>query len=322
MKFVIALGLIAFQSAFADPGGNPNNNACPGGKGKPNSKSYKACNAVCSKCSACDSRSDPGCNTVCELCSECDWWCRRRVEEDFFLEETPEPHRVLDIIESLEWKGAKADATFNIKHNLISKDSAAALVKFVDDSMTADLKCGRQLAAGQASKGIEEYEESWVSLGEGDHENEYSKKLYASDIVELIGRNETLEILNFFRETVGDFPIDCMYVVRHGTPPEGEYYIPYHIDEYLTMEVILNEDFEGGEVIHLNKDGAHKTGAYTGTAYSHGMDIAHGVAANTGGPKYMLIVKHHPYRSDKKGVVRISEAMVDELTMAKAAIHG
>ncbi len=42
-------------------------------------------------------------------------------------------------------------------------------------------------------------------------------------------------------------------------------------------------------------------------------DMVHGIAPNTNGAKYMLILKHHFGRPEKVGVVRLSKQMVNDL---------
>jgi hypothetical protein len=42
-------------------------------------------------------------------------------------------------------------------------------------------------------------------------------------------------------------------------------------------------------------------------------DMVHGIAPNTNGAKYMLILKHHFNLPNKVGVVRLSKEMVDAL---------
>ena len=106
-----------------------------------------------------------------------------------------------------------------------------------------------------------------------------------------------------------------MYLARHGAHDEAQYYSPYHIDTYSTMEITLNDNYQGGDVVHLTSEGAQKTEARPGTVTAHTDDIIHGITPNVGGAKYMLILKHHFDRPDKEGVVRISREMVDKLTL-------
>ena len=141
------------------------------------------------------------------------------------------------------------------------------------------------------------------------------KKLYAKDLVELIGRDETLKILDFFYDSLGDVNIDCMYLARHGDNDEVQVDAPYHIDAYSTMEITLNDNYQGGDVIHLTSEGAQKTEARPGTATAHTNDIIHGITPNVGSAKYILVLKHHMDRLDKEGVIRISREMVDKLTL-------
>ena len=48
-------------------------------------------------------------------------------------------------------------------------------------------------------------------------------------------------------------------------------------------------------------------------AAAHMDDMVHGIAPNTNGAKYMLIIKHHFNRPEKMGVVRLSKQMVNDL---------
>ena len=64
---------------------------------------------------------------------------------------------------------------------------------------------------------------------------------HAKDLVELIGRDETLKILDFFYDSLGDVNIDCMYLARHGYHDEVQVDTPYHVDAYSTMEITLND---------------------------------------------------------------------------------
>ena len=156
------------------------------------------------------------------------------------------------------------------------------------------------------------YSESYLVFEDGGFDHLYHIPLLGEDLIDMIGRNDTLKILDFWSESLGDINIDCMYLARHGAT--GEFFTPWHIDGYLTMEVALNAgNYEGGDVVHLTRDGAVKTETRPGTATAHATDIIHGITPNTGGPKYILILKHHFDRPEKEGVVRISKEMVEEL---------
>jgi len=201
-------------------------------------------------------------------------------------------------------------------YGLISKSSCNALIEDLELSLKADIASGVEMPVGGESDDgmMEEKHESWVPFHDGGIENQYNHKLYADDLVRMIGRDETLKIIDFFEESLGGLTIDCMYLARHGDPGEAQYMVPWHIDGYATVEITLNKDYSGGHVLHLNGDGVHKTEARPGSATAHKDDIVHGITPNKGGAKYMLILKHHFNRPDKVGVVRLSREMVDEIT--------
>ena len=172
--------------------------------------------------------------------------------------------RRLEIIKSMEPHGAKADATFSFMYDLISKESCDALVKFMDSSLEYDVDSGIDIPAGVSSHGAEEMYDSWTPF-EGGVTNQYNKKLYAKDIVEIIGAEETMKIIDYFHESLGNLNIDCMYLARHGDPGDELFNVPWHKDNYATMEITLNDDYDGGEVLHLNESGVHVTDALPGS---------------------------------------------------------
>lgn len=237
------------------------------------------------------------------------------VREDMSL---PDIH---DTIDSLEGRGASHDAAFFFQYDLITKESCNVLIKDVDEALESDLASGKELPVYLMSKTPRENEEekksyeSWVSFKDGGINNSYSKTIYADDLVKMIGKEDTLKIIRFFSESFDGLPIDCMYLVRHGEQGEAKkdlYMVPWHVDDYATLEITLNDDYEGGHVLHMNGDGIHKTEALPGSAIAHLDDVVHGITANVGGAKYMLILKHHFNRADKVGVVKLSEEMVNE----------
>jgi len=232
----------------------------------------------------------------------------RDLEEDF----DPPIHRALEIIDGFAHRGAKSDAAFSFKHDVISKESCQKLVKYMDDSIASETS----VPTSKVSKEKEPGKDSWFPFT-GGLNNQYNKKLYADDILKLIGPEETHKVLDFFHESFGeDMTIDCMYLAYHGfNPDDNLYYAPWHIDDYFTMEILLNDDFDGGDVVHLTNKGAEKLDARVGTATAHGPDIVHGITSNENGAKYMLILKHHDNRPDKKDVVRISKEIVDQWVM-------
>ena len=208
--------------------------------------------------------------SVSGQCQELDagGFCRRalREGEEAVSDDVPLERR-LQIIKDMEHLGAKPDASFSFTYDLISKESCNALIEHMDSSLECDIDAGVEFPVGASSS----YEtdpayDQWVPF-EGGLDNQYNKKLYVDQIVDLIGADETMKLIDFFRESFGeDLNIDCMYLVRHGDPGDELFNVPWHKDDYATMEVTLNDDYDGGEVLHLNAAGVHKTDALPGSA--------------------------------------------------------
>ena len=148
-----------------------------------------------------------------------------------------------------------------------------------------------------------------------------------------------MKIIDFFEKRLNGLTIDCMYLARYGDST-SLYTGPWHKDDYATMEITLNDNYDGGHVLHLNEAGVYKTKARPGSVtgkqldmttlwlqnlfvcefinikmcdVAHTDDIVHGITPNTKGAKYMLILKHHFNRPDKVDVVRLSKQMVNAL---------
>jgi hypothetical protein len=220
-------------------------------------------------------------------------------------------HRALQVIEGM---GGNPDASFTIKHHLFSEESCQKLIEYTDKYLEMDKE--RDLPVDTPLI-LPHGTDSWYNF---DHHNDYNKKITAVELVDLIGEKETRNLLDFFYDHNGyDEDPDCMYLSRHASPEEhdGEvFYNPFHMDTYSTVEVQLNNNIVGGDIIHLSRDGAHKHEAFPGTALTHGTDSVHGSTPQHSGTRYMFILKHHFDRPDKSTV--ISHEIVDKIVAAKA----
>lgn len=227
------------------------------------------------------------------------------IKEDLSVQER------LQVIDSLKGSGAKHDATFSFKYGLISKTSCSALTKNLKSSYEDDIASRDELPVGTADLMDEKYT-SWLSHSPGA--DVYSKKLYTNDLVQMIGRDETLTILDFFEKSLGGLSIDTMYLSLHRNPGDAavEYNVDWHVDTYATLEINLNDDYAGGHVFHLNGDGVYKTKSRVGSAIAHKDDIVHGISPKKDGARYMLILKHHFNLPEKEGVVRLSRELIGE----------
>ena len=196
-----------------------------------------------------------------------DSWRRRLLMEgeEGVSEDVPLERR-LQIIERMKNRGAKPDATFSSVYDLISPKSCDVLIKYMDETLAHALDDEENIPAGDETSTSEGLHEMWNSFAQGGVANQFNKKLYANDLVRLIGREETLKIIDFFEESLGDLTIDCLYLARHGWNGKDPFLVPWHNDDYATMEITLNDNYEGGHVLHMNADGVHKTDARPGSA--------------------------------------------------------
>ena len=154
------------------------------------------------------------------------------------------------------------------------------------------------------------------SRAHDDHQGKYSLSVKAETIIELLGKDNVQRLLDMlYFHTGGNMdtsPVTKVFFQRF--EHDGDKVSPYHTDgEAISLVLLLNDDYEGGDVLHLTPSGAQRTKSYPGTATAHGPDIVHGITPNLKAPKYMLILKHHYNRPDKLGVVRISKAMVEKM---------
>lgn len=188
--------------------------------------------------------------------------CRLLAEEP--IEEDVPLHRRIELIHNLN---AKADASYSVKHNLISTKSCDALIQHIEVAHDHDVDSGIELPTANSEHSAEvEASETYTAFN-GGIENQYNQKLSADKIVSLIGKDETKKLIGYFYESLGNLDINSMVLIRHGIPADGGHYdIGWHTDTCETVEVTLNDNYEGGRLLHLNLDGVHRTDTRTGTA--------------------------------------------------------
>ncbi len=87
----------------------------------------------------------------------------------------------------------------------------------------------------------------------------------ANKLVALIGKEESMKIINFFEKSLDGLTINCMYLAHHGDPVDSLFTVPWHKDGYVTMEITRNDNYDGGHVLHLNETGVYKTEARPGS---------------------------------------------------------
>ena len=239
-------------------------------------------------------------------------FCRYLWEQDDTLRLDLPREEAIQIVATM---GGNPNSPWTFQHDLLSKQSCLNLIEFSEQCLESDLQNERNLYIGQEHWILPD-EASWYSF---DHKNTYNKKISAKELLEMIGREETLNLIDFFHKNCGyDQKIDCMYIGRHGSPDEHQnqvYYAPWHLDDYTTVEVVLNADeVEGGDILHITNKGVQTHESFPGTALTHGHDSVHGATPQLSGTQYMLIIKHHFNRTDKPTI--LSREIVEELTAA------
>jgi hypothetical protein len=75
-----------------------------------------------------------------------------------------------------------------------------------------------------------------------------------------------MKLIDFFEKSLNGLTIDCMYLARHGHLADSSFTVPWHKDNYATMEITLNDNYDGGHVLHMNETGVYKTEARPGSA--------------------------------------------------------
>ena len=58
-------------------------------------------------------------------------------------------------------------------------------------------------------------------------------------------------------------------------PVDNLFTVPWHKDDYATMEITLNDNYDGGHVLHLNKTGVYKTEARPGSVTGKHIDMTY-----------------------------------------------
>jgi hypothetical protein len=98
----------------------------------------------------------------------------------------------------------------------------------------------------------------------------------ANELVALIGKEETMKIIDFFEKSLDGLTIDCMYLARHGDPADSLFTVPWHTDDDASVQMVtLNDNFDGGHVLHLNETGVYMTEARPGSVTGKHIDMTY-----------------------------------------------
>ena len=93
----------------------------------------------------------------------------------------------------------------------------------------------------------------------------------SNKLVALIGKEESMKIIDSFEKSLDGLTIDSMFLLRL-----GEFFtMPWHKNEYATMAITLNDNYDGGQVLHLNETGVYKIEARTGSVHGKHIDMTY-----------------------------------------------
>jgi hypothetical protein len=192
-------------------------------------------------------------------------WCIRYVRDLRNLRDYTSP---FDIMGKLNELGGDPDGAPFEKEGLMSLKQCEELKSFTDKSREEDLRAGKIL--------------------DGDAElNDYRKDISPSYLVEMFGLETITGILEFFYESVGSKVPVTRSFLRRTFMEEGpqDMQIDYHTDEDKSVMIISlssDGDYEGGELIYLNREGPHHVARTPGKAIVHNTKDVHGVVAHSG----------------------------------------
>ena len=139
----------------------------------------------------------------------------------------------------------------------------------------------------------EKFQAKGNKVTDKDREMTYVKAK-ASKIVELLGMENVMKLLDmlYFHTGNKNQPVTRVFFQRF--EHDGDTVSPYHTDgDAISLVLLLNDDYEGGEMTFLTQDGATVIDSIAGSATVHGAGVVHGNAA-VKGIKYQLTFLTYP----------------------------
>jgi len=201
----------------------------------------------------------------CVCPGDCPSWVYRSLQESPFERHLHETTAEDDITRVIEKTGGDPNGHFHEKEGLLTADQIKLLRAYVDDYL----------------------EEEGYSLAQ-KYRDDYSKDIPISYLTDLIGMNATQNILQFFYTAMGaKTPIMRAYLRRSYMDQDAnsDHHVPYHVedDRYIMILALNgNEEYSGGELIYLDRDGPKEAVRTPGKAIVHGPGDIHGVAPHNG----------------------------------------
>ena len=172
----------------------------------------------------------------------------------------PTPKEALEIAEEF---GGDLDAGFILEKTLLTEEECALLVAYTDET-----------------KGIKY------------RSNENDKIIMARDkspLEDIIGVDSTKELYKFYKDNTDGAPITQVWLRRI----TGEdTYMGLHTDKQLyQMKIALNSDYEGGDFLMVDHNGAKSIKFETGEGFLHDKGLVHGHMPHTGDVRTFTFVR-------------------------------
>lgn len=185
--------------------------------------------------------------------------------------------RLVEIVSDL---GGNLDGKFGIVEDLLSSQECASLREYADSELVEALKAA-------------------VQEEEHDIQEDFRFEVSPSKLASLIDVDSIRSMHKAFKDYDSDFPVSRVIIRR--TSLTGNKHIQYHNDgDTSVMQVWLNEEdtVDGGNLVYLNKDGAHLVPTKPGSANLHKDKIVHGITPVNGTSYILIFLGDNRFESD------------------------
>mmetsp|Transcript_12341 Transcript_12341/g.33947 ORF Transcript_12341/g.33947 Transcript_12341/m.33947 type:complete len:465 (-) Transcript_12341:195-1589(-) len=124
--------------------------------------------------------------------------------------------------------------------------------------------------------------------------------LSGQDLIDMYGADEVMRLLTLLSTFTGDIDLAVPRAFIQRFDHDGDMVSPYHTDsEAVSLVILLNDDYEGGDMTFLRSDGPYVAERKAGYATIHGEEMAHGNAA-VKGIKYQLTLVTYMFTEQDK----------------------
>eukprot|EP00538_Stauroneis_constricta_P004727 CAMPEP_0119563768 /NCGR_PEP_ID=MMETSP1352-20130426/24677_1 /TAXON_ID=265584 /ORGANISM="Stauroneis constricta, Strain CCMP1120" /LENGTH=458 /DNA_ID=CAMNT_0007612435 /DNA_START=94 /DNA_END=1470 /DNA_ORIENTATION=- len=197
-------------------------------------------------------------------------------DTDVFIP-TPNDYEIATILEFLDTPNTNLSAPLLRRDNVLSKEKRDRCIRYMGASFLN------------------------IPFVTDNHAMISQLGVNATTLIDLIGKEDLAYLLDFMAEFT-DAPVTSSFIQRF--EHDGTIVSPYHLDgNAVSLVILLNDDYEGGEMTFLRSDGPTVVPSKAGSASIHGVGMVHGNAA-VKGVKYQLSFVAHPGASADKDKFR------------------